>query len=116
MVEAATTTYEGGSAALATAPSEVLIQGHYELSFVRHPQQLDEILRLRFEVFNLEMGEGLEESFATGLDRDAFDDVCHHLRVVDRRSRAVIGTYRLQTSTMAASLISSAPLYLRIIP
>src|SRR5438128_10227175 len=42
---------------------------------VRHAQ------RLRFEVFNLELGEGLAESHATGLDVDPFDEFCDHLIV-----------------------------------
>ena len=52
-----------GSPALATAPKAVLEQGRYELRFARTPEELDAILELRFRVFNLEMGEGLEESF-----------------------------------------------------
>lgn len=58
--------------------------------------------RLRFEVFNVEMQEGLAESFATGLDADAFDSVCDHLLVEEVASGQVVGTYRLQTGTAAA--------------
>ena len=29
---------------------------------------------LRFQVFNLELNEGLQESYVTGLDEDPFDD------------------------------------------
>ncbi len=59
--------------------------------------------RLRFEVFNLEMDEGLRESYATGLDQDAFDAVCDHLIVEERGSGTVVGTYRLQTGSTAAA-------------
>lgn len=58
--------------------------------------------RLRFQVFNLELGEGLTESAATGLDADQFDEVCDHLLVEHVNTGAVIGTYRLQTGTSAA--------------
>lgn len=57
--------------------------------------------RLRFEVFNLEMAEGLKESYATGLDQDAFDEVCDHLIVEELGSGSVVGTYRLQTGATA---------------
>jgi len=75
--------------------------GRFDLSFARTPDDLATIQRLRFEVFNLELGEGLEESFANGLDADRFDPVCHHLIVTERSSNQVIGTYRMQTSGMA---------------
>src|ERR1700741_1640283 len=52
--------------------------------------------RLRFLVFNLEMNEGLESAYADGYDKDHFDDVCDHMIVEDRRSGAVVGTYRMQ--------------------
>jgi putative hemolysin len=56
---------------------------------------------LRFAVFNLELKEGLEESFCTGLDVDRFDAVCDHLLVEHADSREVVGTYRLQTGANA---------------
>ena len=33
----------------------------------------DAACRLRFKVFNIELGEGLETSYRTGLDTDQFD-------------------------------------------
>lgn len=83
-------------------PSGTVRQGRYVLTFARDEAQLSSVLRLRFEVFNLELGEGLEESFASGLDRDPFDAVCHHLMVIDSQDGQVVGTYRLQTNEMAA--------------
>jgi putative hemolysin len=71
---------------------------------VRFAQSEDEIraaLRLRFEVFNLELNEGLASAHATGMDEDEFDEVCDHLIVVEEGSGAVVGTYRMQTGTMA---------------
>jgi putative hemolysin len=57
--------------------------------------------RLRFEVFNLELGEGLAESHAFERDADPFDDACDHLLVEDIATESVIGTYRLQTGLVA---------------
>ena len=61
--------------------------------------------RLRFEVFNLELNEGLAESHFTGLDVDPFDAVCDHLIVEDVANGEVVGTYRLQTGDVAAANI-----------
>lgn len=57
---------------------------------------------LRFEVFNLELDEGLVHSYDTGLDADAHDAVCDHLVVRETHSGQVVGTYRLQTGLRAA--------------
>jgi len=75
----------------------------YDVRFARSREELDAVLRLRFDVFNLELGEGLAASLATGRDEDEFDAACRHLMVVDRASGDVVGTYRLQTSALAAA-------------
>lgn len=59
--------------------------------------------RLRFRVFNLEMKEGLETSYQTGEDTDAFDAICDHLIVRHEASGEIVGTYRLQTGRTAAN-------------
>ncbi len=58
---------------------------------------------MRFEVFNLELGEGLTESYATGLDVDPFDEFCDHLIVEEVATGELVGTYRLQTGQLAAA-------------
>jgi len=58
---------------------------------------------LRYEVFNLELREGFEESHVTKLDEDPFDAVCDHLIVEHLPTSSVVGTYRLQTGRNAAS-------------
>jgi putative hemolysin len=76
--------------------------GRYVVRFARTRAELDAALKLRFEVFNLELGEGLAASFQTGRDLDEFDDTCHHLIALEAETDQVIGTYRMQTSEMAA--------------
>ena len=71
-------------------------------------QSADDVRRaqqLRFEVFNLELGEGLAASHALERDVDAFDEVCDHLIVEEIATGAVVGTYRLQTGAVAAANI-----------
>jgi len=82
-------------------PDPVAGRGKYRLRFASNLEELEAVQRLRFEVFNIELGEGLEESYATGLDQDRFDPVCHHLMVMDAATDKVVGTYRMQTHEMA---------------
>ena len=75
----------------------------YIVRLAQNLMEVDAALKLRFEVFNLELNEGLENSFITGRDEDEFDATCHHLIVVEKKSGDVIGTYRLRTFEMARS-------------
>jgi len=85
-------------------PQKEFHEGRYCVRFARTREELDAALKLRFEVFNLELGEGLQASFLTGRDMDEFDEQCHHLIVVDTENQdRVVGTYRMQTSDMARS-------------
>jgi putative hemolysin len=76
--------------------------GGYEVRMAESMAEVRRAQRLRFEVFNLELHEGLSESYATGLDADAFDEVCDHLLVQQMASGLLVGTYRLQTGKAAA--------------
>lgn len=88
---------------VADIPISEIGDSRYTVRYARTSAELDAVLRLRFEVFNLELGEGLAESFETGRDEDAFEAVCRHLMVVERSTGSVVGTYRLQTSAMAST-------------
>ncbi|MEP7342072.1 MAG: GNAT family N-acyltransferase [Acidobacteriota bacterium] len=63
--------------------------------------ELDAAMRLRFEVFNLELQEGLNSSYERGYDTDAYDAYCDHLIVKDLEMDEVVGTYRLLPQTRA---------------
>jgi putative hemolysin len=82
-------------------PPGVMRSGRYTLRFARTPHDLRAVQRLRFEVFNVELDEGLSGSYATGLDEDIYDPHCHHLMVLDAQGKDVVGTYRLMTSELA---------------
>ncbi|MGH9940847.1 MAG: GNAT family N-acetyltransferase [Pyrinomonadaceae bacterium] len=82
-------------------PEIEITRGKYTLRFAHTPAELDAALRLRFEVFNLELQEGLESSYLTGRDMDEFDLTCHHLIVTDKANGEIVGTYRLRTAEMA---------------
>lgn len=87
----------GGADLVALGPPE----GRYLVGLAVSERAIEAALRLRFEVFNVELQEGLAESWRTGLDRDPFDAAMQHLVLCERDSGAVVGTYRLQTLAMA---------------
>lgn len=74
----------------------------YSVRLATNSDEVRAAQALRFAVFNLELNEGLEQSFETGLDCDPFDEVCDHLIVEHLPTAEVIGTYRLQTGAAAA--------------
>ncbi len=73
------------------------------MRLARSADEVRRAQRLRFEIFNLELGEGLAESHVTGLDVDPFDQFCDHLIVEHMATGEVVGTYRLQTGQLAAA-------------
>ena len=78
-------------------------ENHYQARLAASREDVRAAQTLRFLVFNLELNEGLEQSFATLRDADPFDDICDHLLVEDRRTGEVVGTYRLQNGATAAA-------------
>jgi len=64
-------------------------------------EEVIECQRLRYLVFNCELGEGLDSSARTGLDRDRFDLICDHLMVHDAATGKLAGTYRMQSGYRA---------------
>ncbi len=75
--------------------------GRYRLRLAESAEDRDAVCRLRFKVFNIELGEGLEASYQTGLDTDRFDLHCEHLLVEDKTDRRIVGTYRMQSGVTA---------------
>jgi putative hemolysin len=83
-------------------PPGIHRSGRYAVRFAKNAEDLRAAQRLRFEVFNVELHEGLMDSYKTGLDKDDFDADCHHLLVIDESACQVVGTYRLMTSELVA--------------
>jgi len=79
-----------------------ILAGSYRLRLAATEADLLAAQRLRFAVFNLELNEGLDSAYLSGLDRDRFDDACDHL-IVEAQAGEVVGTYRLQTGQFAAA-------------
>jgi putative hemolysin len=75
----------------------------YSVKLAENREEVEKALRLRFDVFNIELGEGLTSSFENKMDEDIYDAQCHHLIVLENSTGLVIGTYRMQDNEMAHS-------------
>ena len=70
--------------------------GPFIARLARNEKEIRKAQKLRFEVFNLELNEGLAKSWKTGWDEDAYDGWCEHLIVIDTSENdRVVGNYRL---------------------
>jgi putative hemolysin len=86
----------------AFSPHICIELGKYQARLAETLAEREAACRLRFQVFNLELGEGIAASWHTGLDEDRFDLFCEHLIVEDRSSGQVVGTYRMQSGVTAS--------------
>src|SRR5438105_13458926 len=75
--------------------------GPYRARLAHSDEERSAAFRLRFEVFNLELNEGLDTAYRTGYDVDEFDSICDHLIVEHSATNRVVGTYRLQSGQTA---------------
>lgn len=82
---------------LKDSSDNLISSNKYLIRFAGDRKDIEAAQHLRFQVFNIELGEGLSSSWETSRDEDHFDDQCHHLLVIDRQNGEIIGTYRMQT-------------------
>ncbi len=85
----------------AASPHLAVELGKYQVRLAETLAEREAACRLRFAVFNLELGEGFASSWRSGMDQDQFDLFCDHLIVEDRSTREVVGTYRMQSGATA---------------
>lgn len=75
------------------------------IKLASNKEELESIFRLRFQIFNLELGLGYSSSNLTQMDQDEFDVVWHHLILIDKETNKIIGSYRMQTYSMASQAL-----------
>lgn len=73
-----------------------IAKGRYRAKIAETSAEVESALRLRYEVFNVELAAA-NESNARGLDFDEYDAGCKHLLIIDRASGETIGTYRINS-------------------
>ncbi len=81
------------------------IEGKYDVRIAENPPEVAAALRLRHQVFNVEMGSNATRTPVNSqLEFDAYDFKCKHLVVLDRTTGKTVGTYRLNTLDTARSI------------
>lgn len=79
--------------------SVIVADSHYTVKIARENRQITELLRLRYQVFNVELGNATADFFA--VEKDEFDATSHHLIVTENETGKIIGGYRLRTAEMS---------------
>lgn len=81
-----------------------IVSGSYRVKIADTRAEIESALRLRHEVFNLELKGAARPNHSSALEFDAFDERCRHLIVVEISSGRTVGTYRLNTFETAGSV------------
>lgn len=79
-------------------------KGGFTVKTVDTGEELAEVLRLRFDVFNKEY---MQRNRTIGVDVDKLDFICDHLVIRDNRVGKIVGTYRLNSSTFSDRFYTS---------
>lgn len=70
----------------------------YVIGIASTKEEKEAVLRLRYEIFNVELDEGIRENESIQMDVDQFDEYCDHLMVKDLDTNSIIATYRIHPS------------------
>lgn len=80
-------------------PAVEVSEGRFTVKLARTSAEMEAALRLRYKVFNVELGNEPESAYA--IEKDKFDATSHHLIATLNDTGEVIGCYRLRTLEMA---------------
>jgi putative hemolysin len=83
------------------APQYLAEDNRYAAFIARSKREIRSALRIRHEVFSVELGSDALNS--NGLEYDAFDFRCSHLIVIEKATGRTVGTYRLNSFESARS-------------
>lgn len=90
------------------ASNPVIADPNFLVKLVDSQEELEEVCRLRFDVFFGEMGDVKAENIKniknikkSKIDYDDYDNQNAHLIVIDKSNNKIIATYRMQTYAMA---------------
>jgi putative hemolysin len=71
--------------------------GRYTVRLAQDSTEIYEALKLRHQVFNVEMDRKQRPSDGQMIDVDEFDQTCMHLVVIENSTGTTVGTYRINT-------------------
>jgi putative hemolysin len=79
-------------------------QPRFAASVAATSADIEEALRLRWQVFVKEQGARADANSPPGIETDRFDAYCHHLVVRDLENDVAVGTYRVLMADQAEVL------------
>lgn len=80
---------------LRTRDNVDISEGRYRVKLAAGPLEVESALRLRYEVFSVELSDEPRPADPSRLEFDEYDFACRHLIVIDRLTSRTVGTYRL---------------------
>lgn len=92
-----------GNGSLTRSKRRTALSTRYTVKLAKTQKEIESALRLRYEVFNVELAGENPGDNVSGLEYDRFDLVCRHLLVVDQETQETVGTYRLNTIETAGA-------------
>lgn len=81
----------------------IVSDGRYEVRLAKTQAEIESALRLRYEVFNVEMSKQKLALDSARLEFDAYDFKCRHLIVIEKSGGKTVGTYRLNSIETAGT-------------
>ncbi|HUF03721.1 MAG TPA: GNAT family N-acyltransferase [Aridibacter sp.] len=93
--------------------------GRFVAKMVETSEELEAVLRLRYEVFRKELGDPEAASYQEKSDLDEFDLRCEHVIVTEKETGLAVGTYRLNTFESAgdaSGFYASSEFHLEDVP
>jgi putative hemolysin len=88
-------------------PSDVTVdflEGRYRVKLAETSVEVESALRLRYEVFSVELSGSPADRDPSRLEFDDHDFKCRHLIVIDSDSGRTVGTYRLSSLESAGGV------------
>jgi L-ornithine Nalpha-acyltransferase len=84
-----------------STPPLITEQELFLIKFAESKEEIEAAMRLRYEVFNIEQGKGLQSAELEKMDCDEFDEHCLHLIIVEKKTSRIVGTYRVHPGPVA---------------
>jgi putative hemolysin len=72
-------------------------EGRYAVRIAQNRDEVESALRLRYEVFKVELAGAKDTANTARIEFDEYDFKCRHLLVIDHATGETVGTYRLNT-------------------
>ncbi len=82
-------------------PALLAEQEFFLIKIAETKEEIQAAMRLRYDVFNIEEGKGLQSAELKKIDCDEFDEHCLHLIIVEKKTSRVVGTYRVNPGPVA---------------